>query len=94
MATETLSKPAGTSSRRKLTPPQYARQLGVDTAKVLKWIRSGELKAADFSTNRGNKPRFLIDQADIVTFELSRQVQPPAPRLRRRRADPNVIQFF
>jgi hypothetical protein len=83
MATET-------STRRKLTPPQYARQLGVDTAKILKWIRSGELKAADFSTNRGQKPRFLIDQADILAFELSRQVQPPAPRVRRR-ADPSVI---
>jgi len=94
MATETLPKPAGTSSRRKVTPPQYARELGVDTAKVLKWIHSGELKAADFSTNRGQKPRFLIDQADILTFELSRTVQPPAPRVRRRRTDPAVHQFF
>ena len=84
-----------TPTRRKLTPPQYAKQLGVDCAKVLKWIRSGELKAADFSTNRGQKPRFLIDTADILTFELSRQVQPPPPKINRRRPrDPSVIQFF
>jgi len=87
MATDTLSKLAGTSSRRKITPPQYARQLGVDKAKVIAWIRSGELRAIDASTHRGTKPRFLIDVADIEAFEQDREVLPacPPPRVRRNR---------
>ena len=71
MATETLPKPAGTSSRRKTTPPQYARELGVDCAKVLTSIKSGEMPAIDASTHRGNKPRYVIDQADIAVFEAA-----------------------
>jgi len=74
MAPETLSPPAGKASRRKLTPPEYAKLLGVDTAKILKWIRSGELRAIDASTHRGCKPRYLIDVADIVVFEEARAV--------------------
>jgi hypothetical protein len=87
MATETPSKPTGTSSRRKLTPPEYARQLGVCSAKVLAWIRNGELRAIDASTHRGNKPRFLIDVADIAVFEAARAAgpQPKVTRCRRRR---------
>ena len=94
MTTETLPAPARPSTRRKLTPPEYARQLGVDTAKVLKWIRSGELRAIDASTHRGNKPRYLIDQADIIAFEASRAVQPPTPSPKRRKASGEVIEFF
>lgn len=95
MAPETLSPTRGTGTRRKITPPQYARQLGIDTAKVLKWIRSGELRAIDASTHRGNKPRYLIDLADVAIFEASRAVQPPAPRVpRRRHKQDGVIEFF
>ena len=94
MATNTLSKPAGTSIRRKITPPEYARQLGVDRAKIIAWIRSGELRAIDASTRRGTKPRYLIDQADIRAFEEAREVIPacPPPRVRRNRR-PQVQQY-
>ena len=81
MTTATL--PA--SSRRKLTPPQLAKQWGIDVAKVLHWIRSGELRAIDACTRRGSRPRYLIDQADIAVFEERRSVQPPTPSPRRRR---------
>lgn len=94
MATETLPKPAGTSSRRKITPPQYAKELGVDNAKVLTWIRSGELRAINAATDRNGRPRYLIDVSDIAIFEAARAVQPPTPRVRRRRADRSVIEFF
>jgi hypothetical protein len=90
MATETVSH----STRRKLSPPAYARQLGVDTAKVLKWIRTGELPAFNAATTIGCKPRYLIDVGDIATFEARRAVQPPAPTSRRRRRDPEIIEFF
>ena len=80
--------------RTKRTPPELAKQWGVDPEKILTWIRSRELRAIDASTNRGGRPRYLIDMADIALFEASRAVQPPTPTVRRRRVDPNVIQFF
>ena len=73
------------AERRKLTPPQYARQLGVDVMKVLRWIRSGELRAFNAAATTSGKPRYLIDLADIVAFEQSRAVAPPDPPQRRRK---------
>jgi hypothetical protein len=72
-------------SRRKISPPELARQWGVDPHKVLFWIRSGELRAIDVSTRRGGRPRFLIDLADIELFEQGRLVAPPARISRKRR---------
>jgi hypothetical protein len=82
------------SKRSKSTPPELAKQWGIDVAKVLHWIKSGELRAINLATRRDGRPRYAIDQADIALFEAGRAVQPPAPRVRRRRADPNVIEFF
>jgi hypothetical protein len=82
------------SRRTKLTPPQLAAQWGVDVHKIVGWIRSGELRAINLATDRNGRPRYAIDQADIAVFEASRAVQPPMPRLRRRRTDPGVTQFF
>ena len=83
-------------TRRKITPPAYARELGVDVHRVLDWIRSGELPAIDVSTAPGRtRPRYRIDRSDIIAFERRRAVQPPAPRpSRRRRKDPQIIEFF
>ena len=90
MQTETLP-----ANRRKLSPPQYARQLGVDTAKVVRWIRSGELPAFNAATHTGGRPRYLIDLADIAIFEQRRSVTPPtqAPR-RRRKQQPAGFEYF
>ncbi len=85
MPTATLPAP-GSTSCRKMTPPQYARQLGVDTAKVLKWIRSGELRAFNAATNPRGKPRYLIDVADAAAFEAQRSVNPPPVRQARRKS--------
>ena len=82
------------SKRTKLTPPQLAAQWGIDVAKILTWIRSGELRAINVATDRNGRARYAIDVADIAIFEASRAVQPPAPRIRRRHADPQIIQFF
>lgn len=57
--------------RQKLSPPQYAKRLGVSSDKILIWIRSGELRAIDVS-NGNERPRYLIDLADIVAFEQRR----------------------
>ena len=83
-----------TFRKTKLTPPELARQWGIDVQKVLHWIKAGELRAVNLATRRDGRPRYAIDQADIAIFEASRTVQPPTPRMRRRRVDPNIIQFF
>ena len=95
MPTATLS-PAATSQRRKLTPPQYAQQLGVDTAKVLKWIRSGELREFNAATNPSGKPRYLIDVADAAAFEAQCSPTPPAVRAVRRknRLPEGFVKYF
>ena len=87
---------SGTTSCRKMTPPQYARQLGVDTAKVLKWIRSGELRAFNAATNPSGKPRYLIDVADAAAFEAQRSPTPPVARAVRRknRLPEGFVKYF
>jgi hypothetical protein len=79
---------------RKRTPPQLAAEWGIDVKKVLGWIRSGELRAINVATDKNGRPRYAIDVVDVQVFETARTVQPPTPRIRRRRADPSVIQFF
>ena len=72
--------------------------LGVADAKILAWIRSGELRAVNLARSRNGRPRYAIDVADIEAFERSREVVPlgsgNATRRLRRRADGNVKQFF
>ena len=76
-----------------VTPPRVAKQFGVDVHKVLGWIRSGELHAVNVGDG-SKRPRYRISPSDLAVFELARSVQPPAPWIRRRRKDPNVIAFF
>jgi predicted site-specific integrase-resolvase len=69
--------------KRKWTPPELAELWGIAPDKVLRWIRSGELRAIDASTRCGRRPRYLIDADDIADFERRRRVVPderPAPR--------------
>jgi hypothetical protein len=72
-----------------------AQRYGIDPAKVLAWIRSGELRAMNAATTRNGRPRYLIDEADLAAFELARSTTPtPKPQRRRRQAGGDVIQFF
>lgn len=68
------------AAKKKMTPPEIARRFGVDSAKVHAWIRSGELKAIDGSTHKGERPRFLVDVADLEAFERSRTVVARKPK--------------
>ena len=86
------------TTRQKMTPPALAKLWGVSVDKIIAFIRRGELRAIDSSSDRGSpRPRFLIDHKDIEAFELARAVAPPAPktrRRRRRRNDPAVREYF
>jgi excisionase family DNA binding protein len=100
LAASCMSKPA----RRKtpkgkpsgmLTPPQVAKQLGVSPDKILAWIRKGELDATNVATVGSARPRYRISEEDLAKFQGTRQnVKPPPKPPRRRKTDPNVIEFF
>lgn len=73
---------------KKVTPPKLAKLWGISQEKVIGWIRSGELRAINISEGT-QRPRYLIDAADIADFEGRRAVVPPAPAPapRKRRSD-------
>jgi excisionase family DNA binding protein len=64
-----------------LTPPEIAKLLRVSSEKVLGWIRKAELTA--INVGDGNRPRYRVRREDLDSFLGSREVQPPAPRIRR-----------
>src|SRR5689334_14253479 len=68
-----------------LTPPEIARLLRVCPEKVLGWIRRGNLRAINVSD--GVRPRYRVRRECLDEFLASLEVQPPAPRERRRRND-------
>jgi hypothetical protein len=84
--------------RTKLTPPQLAEQWGVSTAKIIDFIRRGELRAMNLAAGNRNRPRYAIDVRDIEAFEAARAIVPDGgesttTRLRKR-APQNVKEFF
>lgn len=84
--------------RTKVSVPHLAKEWGVSTAKIIAFIKSGELLAIDVSTRQEKRPRYLIDRADIEAFERARQVVPDGglsttQRLRRRAAG-DVNEYF
>ncbi|WP_442484453.1 helix-turn-helix domain-containing protein [Aeoliella sp. SH292] len=70
-----------------LTPPEICKQLRVSSHKVLGWIRRGELRAVNVS-DTGFRPRYRVSQQSLDEFLESREVQPPPPRVRRKRQPP------
>ena len=77
-----------------ITPPEYARRLGVKSDAIYAWIRSGELRAVDVSAKRGGKPTWRIPVDAIVAFEESRTTRPAMKARRQRKSQDNVIKFF
>ncbi len=90
-----------TSIANYLSPPQYAKRLSVDPAKVIIWIKRGELRAVNVATNQSGRPTYKISLDAIVEFEERRSgaarqpVKPPSsPRRRRKNPDPNFVEYF
>ncbi|MCL4205750.1 MAG: helix-turn-helix domain-containing protein [Pirellulaceae bacterium] len=69
-----------------LTAQETARLLRVRQAKVIRWLRSGELAGADLSERPGRgRARWRISKEAIEQFLRARQPAPPAKRAARRR---------
>ena len=64
------------SIKRKYTPPEIAKLWGVSADKILSWIRAGELRAIDASTNQGGRPRYLVDMEDLASIEIIGRASP------------------
>lgn len=83
-------------ARTKVSVPILAKEWGVSSSKITAFIKSGELRAINVATRPNQRPRYLIDRADIESFERSREVQPSTPTTQklRRRSSPDTKEFF
>lgn len=59
-----------------LTPPQLAKQLGVQAEKVLGWIRSGELRAVNVAERASRRPRWRISAEAMEEIFRRREAVP------------------
>ena len=72
--------------REYRTAAAVAELLGVRQGKVLAWIQSGELRAADLSEKPGTgRARWKISKADLDDFLRGRQPSPPKATRRKRK---------
>jgi len=63
------------------TPPEVARELRVEPAKIIAWIRSGELAACNITQHVGGRARWRISRVALESFLASRaNVKPPTPQ--------------
>ena len=69
-----------------MTPPAVAALLGIDPAKVISWIKRGELRAVDLAEVRGGRPRYRIAPEWLEQFLLARQTTPAPKPVRQRKA--------
>ncbi len=87
-----------TSVRRNFTPPEVAKRYGVATAKVLLWIRQGELLALNLANRGCVRPRYSISLEALEQFEAARRVVPDGglstTQHLRRRATAGVNRFI
>jgi excisionase family DNA binding protein len=66
--------------------------LGVNRDKVLRWIRSGELKAANVSD--ATRPRYRVAREDLQRFLEARSAAPSRTLPKRRRRRPAAVTEF
>jgi len=76
-----------------LTPPAIGRELQVKPARVIGWIRNGELPAVNVGDG-SLRPRWRVSRVDLETFLRRRLAQAPMQTAGRRRKSTQVIEFF
>jgi len=83
-------------SNAHIKPSEVAARLGVKHAKVLGWIKSGELEAFDVSIRAGvGLPRWRVTQDALDRF-LARRANTtpkPQPKARRRNVAPDAVRY-
>jgi hypothetical protein len=72
-------------SARYVSPPAYAKRLGVDPIKVLAWIKRGELRAINVATATTGRPRYRIPLDAICEFEQRRSAAAPVKVVKRKK---------
>ena len=76
------------------TPRPLAAFYGVAHAKVLAWLRSGDLKGVNLATTTASRPIFRIARSDFDRFWESRAICPqPQPAKRSRARSSSCKQF-
>ena len=83
------------NSTRRFLVPEVADRLRMSVEKVLRLIRNRQLRAIDVSTTPGTtRPRYIIDEADLVAFEQARATAPAQTPAARRRRTTEVPNYF
>jgi hypothetical protein len=77
-----------------LTPPELAKRWRCKPAKILGFLRNGELRGFDISSSGTSRPRWRISLGAVVEFENRRAAKPAVKPMRRRKRDAQVIEFF
>jgi hypothetical protein len=67
------SEPARGSLPRAFHVKDIVHRLGVDTHRVIAWIRSGKLRALDVSEGTGKRARWRITPEALAQFEAERE---------------------
>jgi transposase len=78
---------------RGLTVREVAQRYRVGRAKVLGWLRSGQLRGLNVAGVRCGKPQYVIPPDALAEFERGRAAAVPAPPPRRRRT-PAVTDYY
>jgi hypothetical protein len=84
------------TSVQYLTPPEIGRCLHVKAAKVIGWIRRGELVGIDVAERGAKRPRWRVAHDDLQAFLALRSThqKPAAPVVRRRRVQAPFVDYF
>jgi transposase len=76
------------------TVRDLARRYRVGVARVIGWIRRGELRAINRRDDRSCRPSFVVTPEALTDFERSRQVATPAPKPPRRKKRICEVDYF
>jgi hypothetical protein len=72
-----------------------AKRYHVNPAKIIGWIRTGELTAVNIASRPGQRPRWIITPEQLAAFESLRCSSVTVkPNPIRRRRDRRITEYF
>src|SRR6478735_6307472 len=74
------------------SPAEIARMLRIPSAKVVGWIRRGELLAVNVADNLDGRARWRVSPESLANFLRSRESQPPPTEVRHQRRNDAEIE--